>query len=312
MKIHSLTINEKSYPEYWIFAYNRQLEFLERGKSQDSILNKYKFTNCYRFTDRVSQHLIKNIINREGLSPQDTFVQVILFKIFNKIETWESICCEFGNTNFEKLDLSRLQLFLDNLKQNNKIYSAAYIMPSGLKEFGSRVKHHNNLAMIKLMITKELHKKVWEKQNLREIYELFLSIPSIGKFLAYQYSIDIAYSKYSPAEEHQYVIAGPGAERGIKKCFMDTGKYNLQDVIKIMRDHQHDEFSRLGLDFTFLGGRELQLIDCQNIFCEVDKYLRVKIPELNKRNTKIKQIYKPNNLKINYEAPQKWNLNFLV
>ena len=41
-----------------------------------------------------------------------------------------------------------------------------------------------------------------------------------------------------------------------------------------------NEFERLNLEFKNLWGRNLQLIDCQNIFCEVDKYSRVAHPEL--------------------------------
>ena len=36
--------------------------------------------------------------------------------------------------------------------------------------------------------------------------------------------------------------------------------------------HQNQLFE---LDFQNLWGRRLQLIDCQNLFCEVDKYSRV-------------------------------------
>lgn len=312
MKVLGLSVNEGAYLEYWNFAYKRQLDFLERGRSQDPIIKKHKFTNCYRFTDRVSQYLIKNIVNRDGISPEDTFVQIMLFKIFNKIDTWEAICKEFGSVGLDGLSFGGLRKFLDGLKEKNKIYSAAYIMPSGLREFGSGIKHHNNLAMLELMIRLEFHKEIWEKKSLKELYDLFLSVPSIGKFLAYQYAVDVAYSSYSRADESQYVVAGHGAERGIRKCFSDIGSYSFQDVIKIMCESQHEEFSRLDLNFCFLGGRDLQLVDCQNIFCEVDKYLRVKMPELNSKETRIKQIYKPNGLRINYEAPRKWNLNFSV
>lgn len=60
--------------------------------TNDVILKTYKFTNVYRALDRVSQYLIKNIIynNFEQYSPKDTLLRIIVFKIFNKIETWNS------------------------------------------------------------------------------------------------------------------------------------------------------------------------------------------------------------------------------
>ena len=53
------------------------------------------------------------------------------------------------------------------------------------------------------------------------------------------------------------------------------------------------ESDRLGLEFRSLWGRRLQLIDCQNLFCEVDKYARVRHPEVVgvSGRTRIKQKY---------------------
>ena len=78
-----------------------------------------------------------------------------------------------------------------------------------------------------------------------------------------------------------------------------------------MCEHQKAEFKRLGLDFVTLGGRDLQLIDCQNIFCETDKYSRVKYPDILDRNgrTRIKRRYKIKQEKIDYFYPPKWGIN---
>ena len=62
-----------------------------------------------------------------------------------------------------------------------------------------------------------------------------------------------------------------------------------------MADLQEQEFKRLGLDFQSLWGRRLQLIDCQNLFCEVDKFARVAHPQIVGRTgrTRIKQKFEP-------------------
>ena len=91
--------------------------------------------------------------------------------------------------------------------------------------------------------------------------------------------------------EMGFVKAGPGAKDGIAKCFKDFGDYSFEDIIEMMADNQEVEFERLGLDFNTLWGRKLQLIDCQNIFCEVGKYARVAHPEIvdYSHRTRIKQ-----------------------
>ena len=79
-----------------------------------------------------------------------------------------------------------------------------------------------------------------------------------------------------------FVVPGPGARDGLRKCFVDPGGLSEPELIKLMTDLQESEFERLSLDFQSLWGRRLQLIDCQNLFCEVDKYARVAHPEISR------------------------------
>jgi len=70
----------------------------------------------------------------------------------------------------------------------------------------------------------------------------------------------------------------------------------------------------LGVKFPSLWGRPLQLIDCQNLFCEVDKYARVMHPDIEGASgrTRIKQKFRPNTEPIDYWYPPKWNINDAV
>ncbi|MEX0587458.1 MAG: nucleotide kinase domain-containing protein, partial [Patescibacteria group bacterium] len=83
------------------------------------------------------------------------------------------------------------------------------------------------------------------------------------------------------------------------------------ELIKILTDRQEYEFERLGLDFKFLGGRRLQYIDIQNIFCETDKYCRISHPEIKgiSGRTKIKQLFKKNSSPIDFYFPPKWGID---
>ncbi|MDF5717374.1 MAG: putative DNA base hypermodification protein [Rhizonema sp. NSF051] len=88
-------------------------------------------------------------------------------------------------------------------------------------------------------------------------------------------------------------MPGPGALDGIRKCFLELGSLKEAEIIQFMADNQEAEFERLGLNFQSLWGRRLQLIDCQNLFCEVDKYARIKHPEISgiSGRNRIKQKY---------------------
>lgn len=192
------------------------------------------------------------------------------------------------------------------------IYSAAYIMASGRSRFGYERKHQNHLRLIELMIKEKVPYKLQHCKSMSEAYNLLHSYPTIGDFLAYQYVTDINYSTLTNFSEMEFVKAGPGAKDGIVKCFKDFGGYSFEDIIRLMAENQEQEFDRLNLDFKNLWGRNLQLIDCQNIFCEVDKYSRVAHPEIEgaSNRTRIKQKFKgQQNESIEYFFPPKWGIN---
>lgn len=304
------------YDTYWKFAYERQNIFYARINNitpwtNDEVLSTYKFTNAYRASDRVSQYLLKNVIYKSEYNKEDTIFRILLFKLFNKIETWEYLenkldGIDFKRYSFEKYD----KLLLELIEKNKKIYSAAYIMPSGMY-FGQGKKHQNNLRLLEMIMADKIVEKIDGCDSLEALYELMITYPSIGPFLGFQYAIDLNYSELCDFSEMDYVIAGPGALSGISKCFDDIGNYSPEDIIRFMAEIQEEEFERLGLCFKYLGKRKLQLIDCQNLFCETDKYTRAVYPEVagNNKRTKIKQFFKPNlNNSIQFFYPPKWDI----
>jgi thymidylate kinase len=309
------------FDTYWRFAAERQSIFFKRLAgfpptwTNDPILTQHKFTNAYRASDRVSQYLIRNIIYKGDQSPDEIFFRIILFKLFNKIETWELLTKKFGEIRYADYSYERYDRILTNAMNSGlRIYSAAYIMPSGSRSFGTTRKHRAHLKLLERMMEDELHYRIAGSRNMHEAFTLLRSYPMIGDFLAYQYVTDINYSALTNFSEMEFVMPGPGALNGIRKCFNSLGGLNEIDIIKVVADCQHEEFERLGLKFQTLWGRSLQLIDCQNLFCEVDKYARVKHPEISgiTQRTRIKQKFRPSFSPISFWYPPKWGLNELI
>ena len=308
-----------AYDTYWKFAVERQNVFFKRFYEEkapwtnDEILRKYKFTNVYRASDRVSQYLIKNVIYADNYtSSSDIFFRIMLFKFFNKIETWEMLQGSLGRISYEDYSFKLYDQILSTaMDMNKRIFSAAYIMPSGNKKFGYNKKHKNLLRLLETMMSDNVPLRLAEMKRMQQGFDLLKSYPMIGDFLAYQFITDINYSGLTNFSEKEFVVPGPGALSGIKKCFSDLGGLSYEEIIKFMSDIQTNEFERLGIVLQNLWGRDLMLIDCQNIFCEVDKYCRIAHPELTHKNarTKIKQIFKPNLNKIDYMFPPKWGIN---
>ena len=282
--------------------------------TDDSILSEYRFTNVYRAADRVSQYLVRNVQYDPGRpqTPKEVFFRTILFKMFNRVETWEALERDLGPISWQITPLGRISEVLDRqIRNGGRVYSAAYIMPS--PAFGHHRKHANHLALLDRMMRDGLPGKLVLAQSLKSAYEMLLMYPGLGPFLAFQFCIDLNYSILINFSEEDFVVAGPGALDGIAKCFHNAQSQDPNTIIHWMVERQNHEFDRLGLPFDGLFGRRLQPIDCQNIFCEVSKYARVAYPDvLGKSGRKrIKQRHKPraNESTEPPYFPTKWALN---
>ena len=308
------------FDTFWRFAAERQEVFFRKLEScpppwtADPIISRYKFTNTYRASDRVSQYLISEVIYQGNQSPQEVFFRTILFKLFNKIQTWEVLKGHLGVISYQDYSFAEYDYILSEaISCNTRIYSGAYIMPP-VRGYGYRQKHSSHLKLLERMMEEEAPYRVATAPSMKDAFEILRSYPGIGDFLAYQYVTDLNYSTLLDFSEMDFVVAGPGAMDGIHKCFSDLGGLSESDIIRSVAETQDRQFESLGLRFRSLWGRDLQLIDCQNIFCEVSKYSRVKHPEIKgpSGRTRIKQGYRPVSPPMRPWYPPKWDINHLI
>jgi hypothetical protein len=304
------------YDFYWRFAAERQRIFRSRlgtgtWVTEDPILQRFRFTNAYRASDRVSQFLIRDVIYDKERSWEDTCLRVVLFKLFNKIETWVSLEEKVEEINTESFNVNLFASCLGQVREEaGTLYSAAYIMPSA-QVFGSRSKHVNHVRLVGKMLAEHLPDRLVESASARDAFQVLLDYPSIGPFLAYQLLTDLSYTPYLDFSESEFVCPGPGAVDGLSKCFSDPGDMSPTEIIHWTMEAQHIEFERRGIKFDDLWGRPLQLIDCQNLFCEISKYARVAFPHIagTSQRKRIKQIFRPVANPLSAWYPPKWSIN---
>jgi len=303
------------FDTYWRFAAKRQQTFMRRVTgapapwTDDPILAEHRFTNAYRAADRVSQYMIRHVLYEGDQCAEEVFFRALLFKLFNRIETWEELVENGGVPTWRGFEFERTASVLDGiLARRETVYSAAYIMPS--PNFGNPRKHRNHLHLLEHMMRDGAPKRLGFAKSLEEVFRVLRGYPSLGDFLAFQFTIDLNYSELLDFSEMDFVVAGPGARDGIRKCFEDTAGLSDSDVIRAVAERAEDEFGRLGLAFQDLWGRPLQLIDCQNLFCEVDKYARVAHPEAKGESgrTRIKQKFTARRAPLPQWYPPKWKL----
>jgi hypothetical protein len=271
---------------------------------------EHRFTNAYRAADRVSQYLIRDVIYEGDQDPAEVVFRILLFKLFNKIETWQLLVDEVGQPEVGGFSVDDYDRVLTTaFQRGQRIYSAAYIMPAALP--GVARKHRTHLLLLQQIIEDKLADRLASCVTMGEGYELLKSYRGIGAFLAYQLITDLNYSIVLNFTEMEFVVPGPGAASGLAKCFTDPGDYSPAELIRYVTERQHEEFSQRDLGFDDLWGRPLQLIDCQNLFCEVDKYSRVVHPDVLGigARSRIKQRFAASLEPLAVWFPPKWNIN---
>jgi hypothetical protein len=303
---------------YWRFAAERHAVFERRLAggahpwSEDPILARYKFCNTYRAVDRVTQYLIRDVIGgptAQDLPPEDVFCRVVLFRLFSKERTWEEIERVSGGLRRSTLDVERLTVALAELRSRQAIYTSAFILAPPTGPLAPVTKHAHHLALVSRMFAPGgLGAGLAAARSLQEVVEALLQWPTIGPFLAYQIAIDLNYTPHLPFDEDEFTVPGPGALRGLKKVFVDFGRDTPATLIRRMVDDQDRQFARLGLPFSGLFGRPLHAIDCQGLFCEIDKYSRVAFPELKSARVRIKQEFRPAGPMPPLAFPARWGL----
>lgn len=307
----------EGYEAFWIFAARRHNLYLNRVNgelvdSPDPVLTNNRFTNAYRAADRVSQFLISEVQYAGEWSWADTFVRTLVFKLFNRIDTWRHLSSDLGEISLDLLEFGAIDESLAKVPAGRPIYSAAYIMPPPRSLTGPKFRRH--LSLLRQMVADGAHEEIVACKGMADAFGVLRRYESIGDFLAYQFITDLNYSSHLGFGEDEFVVPGPGARRGLRKCFSDAGDLTDDELIRWMAEQQHTAFDRLGLEWDGLWGRDLQLIDVQNLFCEVDKYTRVAMPQLSRfaPGDRIKQRYRRDCSAVTAWFPPKWGINASV
>lgn len=303
---------------YWIFAARRQEIFEKRINglqppwTADPILQQFKFCNVFRAADRVSQFLIRRVAYSATSDPApDRIFRIVAFRTFSKPATWISLISKLGHEPLlTDLDSGAFEKCLDEIKTSQGgLYTGAFIL-CATKAFGYDDKHKNYVALFKEMFLKrDAGAQIQGARSLEEIVRFLESFPLIGPFMAYQIAIDLNYSDLVNFDENDFTQAGPGAMRGIRKVFTDLGDLSPAQAILWMVERQTHEFERLNLRFRGLWGRPLHAIDCQGLFCEIDKYCREAAPHLLSNRSRIKARFEASSESLPLFFPPKWGIN---
>jgi len=294
--------------EFYTFLSERQRIFHTKALgapwpwTEDARLDRAFFTNPFRASDRTSQDYLR-VAYTGSQTPEEIFLRTWIFKQWNMQSTYDLFLDAFGEVSLSTFDVSAYSDILEAaLLRGENVYSGAFLVfPPGQRR-GER-KHVALLGRIEQMLSDGVPAQLQRTTSLGDAYSIIRGYKGMGNFASYQFTTDLNYTRIMSHPESDFCAIGPdtGAERGVR-AIRPTG-----DAVQHVRDIASGidaEMGKRGLWWENLWGRDLQLVDTQNCFCEFSKYLRMPrdkyIRRRNGRGVKPTQLY---------FFPPKWGIN---
>jgi hypothetical protein len=261
----------------------KDVQKLSKPWTKNKVLQRYKFCNVRREHDKESIWLIKNIIS-SNLSYKNKLLNIILFRLINKSETIKI----FGLLDFNDKNIQKIKQKLSNFKNKNLnyIYFSNAFFTSGPKVVANKIFPEENNMIIKIILLVNEYKKlglikcIIKSKTQKEVFEILSSMQGIGKFLAYQIFVDFSYMKEFSFSENEFVVSGPGCEKGLNLLFKNRNNLTDEELLFWLRDNQMNVLDKFGYDpdrlFSDLSkeDRYLNVMSLENCMCELSKYVR--------------------------------------
>ncbi len=247
---------------------NKEVHSMPPPWTEDPILQEFKFCQVFREDDRTTRWFAKHI--REPLKDQDeVFMATVIFRWFNLIETGRTLIKE--NLLF---DWDRKKAIREITKQPKWI-TGAYIIktPNRMDKVTGVAECVSHMWRDRKHIVSEIKKN----RSLEKSWELILTYPYMGPFMAYEVVTDLRWTALLNEANDilTWANAGPGAMRGLNRL---TGR----DLGYARRSHDWNrEMNDL---YQAVDSRDLWFKDLHRLYemreiegglCEFDKYSRI-------------------------------------
>ena len=271
----------------------KDIQLIDPPYTRDAILQYYRFTNIRREYDRNTKWAVEHICNNQKLRYGQKLVNLVLFRIFNKIKTAELL--QLPILDPKKLDVhstaEQLELLLDDTP-----FTGAYLC-SGMKRYMKKYTETDSNTEAALKIVQEMcEDKFWKGTKKATSPAVVLGAlqqyPGISEFMSYQIFVDFTYIDDFPFSENEYTIAGIGAKNGLKLLFQGNKRvrnFTPEELIFWLRDNweelnqyntQHGGKHTVKPKILFQDlpeyDRVMNVMSIENCLCEFSKYYKAK------------------------------------
>lgn len=243
----------------------------------DPVLLDNRFCNVYRILDRGTQYVVNEIINKGPQDHRETCFRVMLYKLFNRIPTWEYIVQKLGTPTWETFDINKYGRVLRARLLSSPIYTSAYQIPA--PKLGYPTSHMNHLRQLQMMMDDDVPTLLLRKTCLKDAFKLIESYPGMGPFLGLQLLLDLNMTSQLDFSESEWVTCGPGSRNYLRQIFGNTVSGIENEAIAYLHITQNDHFERMGItDPPSLSPDRpgVSYVDIEHSLCECHKYVRLR------------------------------------
>ncbi|THH30712.1 hypothetical protein EUX98_g3477 [Antrodiella citrinella] len=325
---------------YWYMAerhrmHQHRLAGEDPPWSNDEIMNSFPFTNVFRVYDRTTQYILRNVIRKGSQDLEEMCFRVILFRLFNKLDTWEHMEELLGTPTLKwsEFDVETYDSVLSDLAADGTaLYCGCYISPA--PPFGWHKNHSNHLRLVQVMMDNKLPVELKGFKHLKDANGRLCLYPSIGAFIAQQYVhhalvlirlsssrfarhvnrllLDLNMTPHFKWSEREWAALGPGSSACLRKIFGPSVSRYEQEALQYLYESQMSHFTRLGIvknqvprlcDARPAG---VSSVDIEHSLCECEKYSRGRFPHIKGKRTVVGRPYVQNRERITAELPSHW------
>lgn len=233
--------------------------------TEDPVLATRKFTNVFRWLDPGSQFVITDLLTGD---PETDLYRCTMYRYTNWPDTWRylrEVFSEYPTPYDGQVEICEaMQHYRD---QGNQVFSGAYMIIPQPGRKGDKVDMVVDLANRVVQDTGDF----MAAKTQEEKHTVLTRHYGIGNFLALQILTDFMYLWGDSGTEDEFVVPGPGSLRGT--AWLAPG-HTAESVIR----WAHRTLLKMP-ECPTLGGRQPSVMDVQNCFCEMSKY--VKGPRVN-------------------------------
>lgn len=296
---------EKALPELNISALELFLEYINERYAihvkkdvghkkppytDNKILRKYRFTNIRREHDRETQYLIRNIADNDFLSYRQKLLNIVLFRAFNKHQTFEIMGAPFKFEWAWTYKPARKKLLRYHEENPEYTFFTNAYFSSGLKRTLNTMFPQEDfvpatvLRFLKHLNENDFFDKITSAKTQKEAFEAINSEKGLGEFLSYQIFVDFTYIEEFPFSENEFTVAGPGCQKGIDFLFKNRAGLNYEECLFWLRDNWDKIQTLVPQKFRFdpqnkmidlkQCDRRMNVMSLENCFCEFSKYYR--------------------------------------